>query len=113
MGDAGGFREMREQLQVDQIEVHQSKNPVLVLPEATLREFQIVIRMRADQAHGMYEVHAQVVLVALTFIFAGAVKSVTGMGLPTVAIRLLVGLLMAPAEAAMLLVIPSLATNVW
>jgi uncharacterized protein len=39
-------------------------------------------------------------------------KGVTGMGLPTVAIGLL-GLLMAPAEAATFLVIPSLVTNLW
>jgi uncharacterized membrane protein YfcA len=51
-------------------------------------------------------------LVALTFVLAGAVKGVTGMGLPTVSIGLL-GLMMAPAEAAALLVIPSLVTNVW
>jgi uncharacterized membrane protein YfcA len=52
------------------------------------------------------------ILVTLTFVLAGAVKGVTGMGLPTVAIGLL-GLMMAPAEAAALLVIPSLVTNVW
>jgi uncharacterized membrane protein YfcA len=46
------------------------------------------------------------------FVLAGLVKGVTGMGLPTVAIGLL-GLFMAPAEAAALLVIPSLATNLW
>jgi hypothetical protein len=51
-------------------------------------------------------------LTALIFVLAGLVKGVTGMGLPTVAIGLL-GLFMAPAEAAALLVIPSLATNVW
>jgi uncharacterized membrane protein YfcA len=50
--------------------------------------------------------------VALTFVLAGAVKGVTGMGLPTVAIGLL-GLMMAPAQAAALLVVPSLVTNVW
>jgi uncharacterized membrane protein YfcA len=49
---------------------------------------------------------------ALTFLLAGVVKGVTGMGLPTVAMGLL-GLEMAPAEAAALLVIPSLLTNVW
>jgi uncharacterized protein len=48
----------------------------------------------------------------LTFVLAGVVKGVTGMGLPTVAVGLL-GLTMAPAEAAALLVVPSLVTNVW
>jgi uncharacterized membrane protein YfcA len=54
----------------------------------------------------------ELVLIACTFVLAGCVKGVTGMGLPTVAIGLL-GLLMTPAEAAAFLVIPSLVTNVW
>ncbi|MDF3074415.1 MAG: hypothetical protein K0S54_2082 [Alphaproteobacteria bacterium] len=50
--------------------------------------------------------------IAATFLLAGLVKGVIGMGLPTVAIGLL-GLVMAPAQAAAILVIPSLVTNVW
>ncbi len=46
------------------------------------------------------------------FFLAGFVKGVIGLGLPTVAIGLL-GLLMPPAQAAAILVVPSLATNVW
>lgn len=49
--------------------------------------------------------------VAAVFVVAGGVKGVTGMGLPTVAVSLL-GLWMAPAQAAALLVGPSLLTNV-
>ena len=49
---------------------------------------------------------------ALTFILAGIVKGVTGMGLPTVAMGVL-GLLVPPAQAAALVIIPSLVTNVW
>ncbi|MBA3596844.1 MAG: sulfite exporter TauE/SafE family protein [Methylibium sp.] len=49
--------------------------------------------------------------VGAVFLLAGGVKGVTGMGLPTVAVSLL-GLWMAPAQAAALLVAPSLATNV-
>ncbi|MEJ7932340.1 sulfite exporter TauE/SafE family protein [Ramlibacter sp. AN1015] len=48
--------------------------------------------------------------VAAVFALAGAVKGLTGMGLPTVAVSLL-GLWMAPLQAAALLVAPSLATN--
>jgi hypothetical protein len=48
--------------------------------------------------------------VGLVFVLAGAVKGITGMGLPTVAVSLL-GLWMAPGQAAALLVTPSLATN--
>ena len=47
-----------------------------------------------------------------TFLFAGLVKGVVGLGLPTVAMGLL-GLLMPPVEAAALLLVPSLVTNVW
>jgi uncharacterized protein len=46
------------------------------------------------------------------FLLAGFVKGVIGLGLPTVAIGLL-GLVMAPTQAAALLVVPSLATNLW
>jgi uncharacterized protein len=51
-------------------------------------------------------------IIAFTFILAGMVKGVTGMGLPTVAIGML-GLVMGPAEAVTLLVLPTLITNVW
>ncbi|MBS0248456.1 MAG: sulfite exporter TauE/SafE family protein [Proteobacteria bacterium] len=43
---------------------------------------------------------------------AGLVKGVIGMGLPTVAIGLL-GLMMPPAQAAALLIVPSLFSNLW
>lgn len=49
---------------------------------------------------------------ALVFVFAGFVKGVIGMGLPLVGMGLL-SLLMAPAQAAALLIVPSLVTNVW
>ncbi|HLZ65453.1 MAG TPA: sulfite exporter TauE/SafE family protein [Aliidongia sp.] len=51
-------------------------------------------------------------LIAGTFILAGLVKGVAGLGLPTVAMGLL-GLAMPPVEAAALLLVPSLVTNVW
>ena len=51
-------------------------------------------------------------LVIATFIMAGLVKGVIGLGLPTVAMGLL-GLAMAPSQAAALLIIPATLTNVW
>jgi uncharacterized membrane protein YfcA len=51
-------------------------------------------------------------VILFTFALAGVVKGVIGLGLPTVAIGLL-GLVMAPAEAAAILVLPALVTNVW
>jgi uncharacterized membrane protein YfcA len=51
-------------------------------------------------------------LVGGVFLLAGLVKGVVGMGLPTVALGLL-ALWMSPAEAAALLIVPSLVTNLW
>jgi len=49
---------------------------------------------------------------AAAFLLAGFVKGVIGLGLPTVAIGLL-GLVMTPSQAAAILVVPSLVTNIW
>ncbi len=51
-------------------------------------------------------------VVGATFLLAGFVKGVIGLGLPTVAIAVL-SLIMPPAQAAAVLVVPSLVTNVW
>ena len=53
-----------------------------------------------------------VLLIAGTFFFAGLVKGVIGLGLPTVSMGLL-GLAMPPVEAAAMLLVPSLVTNIW
>lgn len=50
--------------------------------------------------------------IAATFLLAGIVKGVTGMGLPTVAMGVL-GAIMPPVTAAALLIVPSFVTNVW
>lgn len=55
---------------------------------------------------------ALTLLVILTFLLAGAVKGVIGLGLPTIAMGLL-GLAMPPAQAAALLIVPSTLTNIW
>ena len=52
------------------------------------------------------------ILIGAMFLLAGLVKGVIAMGLPTVAMGLL-AMVLPPAEAAALLVIPSLVTNVW
>ncbi|CAI8873030.1 MULTISPECIES: sulfite exporter TauE/SafE family protein [unclassified Pseudomonas] len=51
-------------------------------------------------------------LVIVTFLMAGMIKGVIGLGLPTIAMGLL-GLAMAPAQAAALLIIPATLTNLW
>jgi uncharacterized protein len=60
----------------------------------------------------MHDVSLPILTVMLVFALGGLAKGIAGMGLPTVAMGLL-GLLMAPADAAALVVIPSLVTNVW
>jgi uncharacterized membrane protein YfcA len=52
------------------------------------------------------------VLIVFVLVFAGAVKGLFGMGLPTVSMGLL-GLVMSPLEAALLLVVPTIVSNVW
>ncbi|MGO4379469.1 sulfite exporter TauE/SafE family protein [Pseudoduganella sp. RAF19] len=53
-----------------------------------------------------------IIYIGVVFVLAGVVKGVTGMGLPTVAMALL-SLFVPPLEAAALLIVPSLLTNVW
>ena len=57
-----------------------------------------------------YATISQTLLVTCIFTLAGAVKGISGMGLPTVAMSLL-GLWMPATQAAALLIAPSLATN--
>lgn len=52
------------------------------------------------------------VFIATVFVLAGLVKGVIGLGLPTIAMGLL-ALVMAPIEAAAILILPSFLTNVW
>lgn len=55
---------------------------------------------------------AALILIALTFLIAGGVKGVIGLGLPTVSLGLLtVGLDLTSAMA--LMIVPSLVTNLW
>ena len=52
------------------------------------------------------------IFVAAVFALAGFAKGVVGLGLPTISMGLL-ALMMPPAEAAAILLVPSFATNVW
>jgi uncharacterized membrane protein YfcA len=52
------------------------------------------------------------VAITVTFMIAGLVKGVVGLGLPTVAVGLL-SIVMTPTEAVTLLLVPSFVTNVW
>lgn len=55
---------------------------------------------------------AHILAITATFLLAGFVKGVIGLGLPTVAVGLL-SLIMPPVEAAAMLIVPSFVTNVW
>jgi uncharacterized protein len=52
------------------------------------------------------------IFVAAVFALAGFVKGVIGLGLPTISMGLL-AIVMPPVEAAAILLVPSLLTNVW
>ncbi|MCZ6844678.1 MAG: sulfite exporter TauE/SafE family protein [Alphaproteobacteria bacterium] len=54
----------------------------------------------------------ELAIIVAVFLFAGAVKGVVGLGLPTVAIGLLTALV-GLSEGMVLMVIPSLVTNLW
>lgn len=53
-----------------------------------------------------------ILYIAAVFAFAGLVKGVIGLGLPTISMGLL-ALVMPPVEAAAILILPSLLTNIW
>ena len=55
---------------------------------------------------------ALAVFIAAVFLLAGGIKGVLGLGLPTVGMGLL-SIVMTPVQAAGILVIPALVTNVW
>jgi uncharacterized protein len=55
---------------------------------------------------------APLVFVTAAFLFAGFIKGTIGIGLPTVMMGLL-SIVMPPAQAAALMVVPAIATNLW
>lgn len=54
-----------------------------------------------------------IALVVFAYLLAGFVKGVIGMGLPTVSMAILAAAAVSPAQAAAILIAPSLATNIW
>jgi uncharacterized protein len=55
---------------------------------------------------------AILVFIAGVFVLAGFVKGVVGLGLPAISMGLL-ALVMTPADAASVLIVPTVATNIW
>lgn len=116
MGDAARFDDGKKQAKVDQVETHDGDDngkSAFGIAEASLRIIRIASWQRSIMFVGMNELSSYFVgAIAAAFFLAGVVKGVTGMGLPTVAMGALGGLL-SPVAAANLLILPSLVTNVW
>src|SRR3546814_4296092 len=88
------------------------RGSVFVRSEGRLRTSRIAggraaarVRRMIDPAHGW-------LAVAAIFVLAGLVKGAIGLGLPTIAMAL-PATIMAPAEAAAMLIVPSAVTTVW
>lgn len=83
-----------------------SNIPKLAVGRLTVSDVMAFIEAFANMPSDMFW------LVVGVFALAGMVKGVVGLGLPTISMALL-ALFMAPVQAAALLIIPSLVTNVW
>src|SRR5690606_850093 len=110
MRDAGRVGHMQEEPQIDEIEAHrQSPEPSFHTKAnsvfSVLRAF-----CRRGTTHDMMDQIS--IFVAAVFVIAGLTKGVIGLGLPTISMGLL-ALVMPPVQAAALLALPSLVTNVW
>src|SRR5713226_5045911 len=120
--DAARIGHRDEQPEVDQIESHgelpwrnelpwaQSEGPAFVNAEGRLRKLQIVPIRRIGQCDRMFE--PLLFVIAATFLLAGFVKSVIGLGLPTVSMGLL-AVTMQPSHALAIVIVPAVVTNIW
>src|SRR5712691_2978823 len=79
-----------------------------VTAEGLLRNLQIVPIVRIGQCAGMSD--PLLLLIAAAFLFAGFVKGVIGLGLPTVSMGLL-AVTMQPSLA--IVIVPAVVTNIW
>src|SRR5260370_8469718 len=81
-----------------------------VTAEGLLRNLQIVPIVRIGQCAGMSE--PLLIFIAAAFLFAGFVKGVIGLGLPTVSMGLL-AVTMQPSHALAIVIVPAVVTNLW
>jgi uncharacterized membrane protein YfcA len=81
-----------------------------VVPEGLVRNLQIVPIAPIGQCAHMFE--PLLFLIAATFLIAGFVKGVIGLGLPTVSMGLL-AVSMPPAHALAIVIVPAIITNIW
>jgi uncharacterized membrane protein YfcA len=80
------------------------------MAEGMLRNLQIVPIAPIGQCDRMFE--PLLILVAAVFLLAGFIKGVIGLGLPTVAMGLLV-VTMQPSHALAIVIVPAIVTNIW
>jgi uncharacterized protein len=77
-----------------------------------MRRSRIAVLRHGRHILSMPDSTILIAVAIFAFVLAGFVKGVLGQGLPTVAVGLL-SLIMSPGEAAALIVIPALLTNIW
>jgi uncharacterized protein len=80
------------------------------MAEGMLHNLQIVPIAPIGQCAGMPD--TLIFLIAAVFAFAGFVKGVIGLGLPTVSMGLL-AVSMPPAHALAIVIVPAIVTNIW
>jgi uncharacterized protein len=68
--------------------------------------------MAIGQCGSMSELHPFLILIAAVFVFAGFIKGVLGLGLPTVSMGLLAAT-MAPTRALAIVIVPAVVSNIW
>jgi len=104
--DAAGLGDVAEQAEVGEIEAHGQ-------PQFGPKSDSIFSTLSAAVCGQLCAMASSIlILVCLVFVLAGFTKGVIGLGLPTIAMGLL-AVVLPPAEAAALLILPSLVTNVW
>ena len=105
--DAAGLGDVAEQAEIGEVEAH---GQAYVRTEGRVHILRIVLTPSA--ANRPPWLCPTLILVCLVFVLAGFTKGIIGLGLPTIAMGLL-AVVLPPAEAAALLILPSLVTNVW
>src|SRR5246500_1239103 len=68
--------------------------------------------MRISQSILMPELTPFLRAIAAIFLFAGFIKGVIGLGLPTVSVSLL-AVAMPPGQALAIVIVPAIVTNIW
>src|ERR1700745_4342637 len=68
--------------------------------------------MAIGQCGPMSELQPFLILTAAVFVFAGFIKGVLGLGLPTVSMGLLAAT-MAPTRALAIVIVPAVVSNIW